>query len=127
MRQTARLLKGLSIAMPKAEIPAYVPLSLTSVSASQLPNNTFETQQLYSIRKTKFGHWPVYKKIQNTKITTEVKRVEGNVKLFAEELCKMVNRGNVLARNVKVNELTGEVNIKGDHVDEIKGIFDKHL
>lgn len=127
MKQTSRLLKGLSISMPKAEMPIYKPLSLDSVSAQQLPNNTFDTQRLYAIKQTKFGHWPVYKKIQNTKITTEIKRVEGNVKLFADELSELMKNEGILPQNVKVNTLTGEVNIKGDHVSSIKGLLDKHL
>lgn len=113
--------------MPKAEMPIYKPLSLTSVSAQQLPNNTFETEKLYAIRQTKFGHWPVYKKVQNTKITTEIKRVEGNVRLFADELANLMKSEGILVQNVKVNTLTGEVNIKGDHVGTIKGLMDKHL
>lgn len=127
MKQSTRLLKGLSISFPKKEVPVYVPLSLSAISANQLPNNTFDTQNLYAIKKTKFGHWPVYKKIQNTKISTEIKRVEGNVQLFASELTKFVQNGNILPRNLKVNTLTGEVNIKGDHVSEIKSILDRHI
>lgn len=127
MKQTTRLLKGLAISMPKAEMPIYSPASLSSVSANQLLNNTFESQKLYAINKTKFGHWPVYKKVQNTKITTEIKRVDGNVQLFASQLTKLLNNGNILPRNIKVNTNTGEVNIKGDYVADVKALFDKHL
>lgn len=127
MKQTTRLLKGLAISMPKAEMPIYTPPALSSVSANQLLNNTFESQQLYAINKTKFGHWPVYKKVQNTKISTEIKRVDGNVQLFASQLTKLLNKGNILPRNVKVNTNTGEVNIKGDYVADVKALFDKYL
>lgn len=127
MKQTTRLLKGLAISMPKAEMPIYTPPSMSSVSANQLLNNTFESQKLYAINKTKFGHWPVYKKIQNTKISTEIKRIDGNVQLFASQLSKLLNNGNILPRNIKVNTTTGEVNIKGDYVADIKSLFDKYL
>lgn len=125
MKQTSRLLKGLGISMPKAEHVIYKPLSLTSISPGQLPNNVFESKNLYSIKKTKFGHWPVYKKVQNTRTSTEIKRIEGNIKLFVEEITKLI--GNVPRKNLKMNLLTGEVNIKGDHVRKIKALFEKHL
>lgn len=127
MRAAPRLLKGLRIPVPKVETPVYTPPALSSVTAADLPNNEFVSNNQYFIKKTAFGHWPVYKKIQNTRISTEVKRVEGNVKLFAEELLKHVNNGNILKRNVKVNTVTGEVNIKGDYTEQVKTILDKHI
>ncbi|SGZ55702.1 CIC11C00000004305 [Sungouiella intermedia] len=119
MKSTARLLKS-------ARIPKIAPApSLASISPSELPNNAFENNNLYNIRKTAYGHWPVYKKIQNTRISTEIKRVEGDVSRFAQELLSLI--GNVKLNNLKVNTITGEVNIKGDHVEKIKEVLEKHV
>ncbi|RKP28356.1 hypothetical protein METBISCDRAFT_26866 [Metschnikowia bicuspidata] len=126
MKNSARLLKGLRIAVHRPEIALYEPLTLDAVTPAQLPNNAFDQQKLYAIRRSKFGHWPVYKKVQNTKITTEIKRVDGNVRLFASELQALMG-GSRTAKDIRVNGLTGEVNIKGDHVAKIKGLLDTHL
>lgn len=127
MKPSTSLLKGLRVPIAKAVKPTYTPPALASVSASELPNNAFDANNLYHIKKTAFGHWPVYKKVQNTKVTTEIKRVEGNVSLLAEELTNFLFAGNVPKKAVKVNTITGEVNIKGDLVRKIKTIFDQKL
>lgn len=125
MRSTSRLLKSARIPKIAPIEQIYQPPALKSISAAELPNNAFETNNLYYIKKTAFGHWPVYKKIQNTRITTEIKRVEGDVRLFAHDLLRIM--GNIKASNMKVNTITGEVNIKGDHVEEIKDVLQKHV
>lgn len=126
MRHTPRLF-GLRFKMPVEPVPVYAAPALSSISAAELPNNKFDHEKLYFIKKTAFGHWPVYKKIQNTRISTEIKRVEGNVALFAEELVKHLNNGNILDRNIKVNTVTGEVNIKGDYVAQVKSILESEI
>lgn len=112
---------------PVAAKQVYSAPPLSAVTPEELPNNTFETQGQYSINKSTYGHWPVYKKVQNTKISTEIKRVQGNVRLFAQELTRFINNGNVLPRNIRVNTLTGEVNIKGDHVAAICRVLDEKI
>lgn len=125
MKSTARLLKSARIHKIAPVEKIYKAPSLTSISPSELPNNAFENNNLYNIRKTAYGHWPVYKKIQNTRISTEIKRVEGDVSRFAQELLSLI--GNVKLNNLKVNTITGEVNIKGDHVEKIKEVLEKHV
>lgn len=127
MRSSARLLKR--VAVPKLqEVKASFQIpALSTISASQLPNNSFETSGKYFIQKSAFQHWPVYKKVQNTRISTEIKRVEGNVSLFAEELFQVLDDPRLKADQIKVNTLTGEVNIKGDYVDKIKDILDRDV
>lgn len=125
MKSTARLLKSARIPKIAPVEKIYKAPSLASISPSELPNNAFENNNLYNIRKTAYGHWPVYKKIQNTRISTEIKRVEGDVSQFAQELLSLI--GNVKLNNLKVNTITGEVNIKGDHVEKIKEVLEKHV
>lgn len=125
MKSTARLLKSVRIPKIAPVEQIYQPPALASISPAELPNNAFESNNLYYIKKTAYGHWPVYKKIQNTRISTEIKRVEGDVRRFANELVSLM--GNVKPANLKVNAITGEVNIKGDHVEEIKELLEKHV
>lgn len=125
MRATASLLKAVRVKVPVSQLPPFIPPALSTVSASELPNNAFETERLYKVKKTAFGHWPVYKKVQNTRISTEIKRVEGNARLFSQELLAELKLNNLRKGDLKVNEVTGEVNIKGDHVEEIKAALDR--
>lgn len=127
MKSSLRLLKAVRIPTPAVVTPPYAPPSLASVAASELPNNTFEQNNLYSIKKTAYGHWPVYKKVQNTRISTEIKRVQGDVRVFAAELLDLLQNNSIPKDHVKVNTKTGEVNIKGDFTDEIKQLFDLHV
>lgn len=127
MKPSTSLARGLRVAVPKVPKPLYVAPALDAISPQQLPNNDFDTKQLYSIKKTSFGQWPVYKKVQNTKITTEIKRVEGNVLLFASELATILFKGNTPKGHLRVNKLTGEVNVKGDLVSKIKTILENSI
>lgn len=127
MKSSLRLLKSVRIPTPVAVNIPYMPPTLASVTLSQLPNNEFERKHLYSIKKTAYGHWPVYKKVQNTRISTEIKRVQGDVSVFAEELLELLQAKNIQKSHVKVNAQTGEVNIKGDHSEEIKSLFDVYV
>lgn len=126
MKSTARLLKSVRIPTKAPAQAIYQAPSLSSISASELPNNAFENNNLYFLKKTAYGHWPVYKKIQNTRISTEIKRVEGDVSRFAQELLGLLGK-NISTNNIRVNTITGEVNIKGDHVEEIKEVLEKHV
>lgn len=125
MRPNTTLLRGIRVQMPVVPKPIYQAPSLSSIAANQLPNNTFEKQNQYYITKSAIGSWPVYKKVQNTKTTTEIKRVKGNVMLFADELSRVLFNNNVPKKHVRVNTLTGEVNIKGDRSKDIRKILNK--
>lgn len=94
--------------------------ALGSIKVSDLPNNGFGNKNYY-IPKTKFGHWPVYLRIQNTKITTEIKRLKGDLTQFKADLLESVP--GLDARHISVNEQTGNVNVKGDLVDILKEVF----
>ncbi|OBA21422.1 hypothetical protein METBIDRAFT_56144 [Metschnikowia bicuspidata var. bicuspidata NRRL YB-4993] len=125
MKPNTTLLKGLRVTMPAVSKPVYKAPSLSAITVDELPNNTFEKENQYHITQSATGTWPVYKKIQNTKITTEIKRVKGNAALFAEELSRVLFKNNVPKKHVRVNTLTGEVNIKGDRSSEIRTILNE--
>ncbi|RLV91417.1 54S ribosomal protein IMG2 mitochondrial [Spathaspora sp. JA1] len=107
---------------PKAPAPKYIIPSLDSISYTSLINNGFGEGNYY-ISKTKFNHWPVYKKITNqTKIITEVRKVEGDVQLLRSDLLRLNPD-----LKISVNKTAGYLNIKGDVVDEIKYYFNQGL
>lgn len=97
--------------------------SLASISAQDLAHNGFGHGN-YFLTKTKFGHWPVYKKIQNTKITTEIKRIQGDINKFKADL---VQAARINPQLVTVNKTAGYVNIKGDVVENVKRVFDQYI
>lgn len=90
-----------------------------------LPNNDFEKRNQYHVKRSKTGAWPVYKKIQNTRISTEVKRVQGNVELLAQHITTNIPGYNSKKNILKINKATGEINIKGDFVPQIKSILEE--
>lgn len=95
--------------------------SLSSVTHTDLPNNGFGVKNYY-IAKSKQDYWPVYLKIQNTKVTTEIKRIQGDVMQFKEDLLAF-NKNFI----IKANPTVGYINIKGDVVEKVKAYFDKHM
>lgn len=109
--------------IPVHSAPYYEIPSLTSISAKDLVNESFG-KGTYYLSKSKFGHWPVYKKVQNTKISTEIKRVQGDVLQFKKDLIKVANLNQ---RDVTANQTAGYVNVKGDKVESIKAVFDKYF
>lgn len=120
MRGSSTLLKSPRLYLPPKEIKAFEFPPLLTVSAEELPNNGFGIKN-YFIERTKYGHWPVYKKIQNTKITTEIKRIKGDIDQFKRDLMRAYPE--LPQERVTVNRTAGYVNIKGDWVDDIKSIF----
>lgn len=96
---------------------------ISIISPKELPNYESDNRAYY-LSKTKFGHWPVYKKVQNTKITTEIKRISGNIIQFKQDLIKLAK---LPPKNVTMNQTAQYVNVKGDVVDKIKQLFDKHI
>ncbi|CUM67236.1 uncharacterized protein PRCAT00004929001 [Priceomyces carsonii] len=121
MKPSLAIFKSVKIRTAKPDVGLLVIPSLSSVRYDQLPNNGFGFKN-YSISKSKFGHWPVYLKIQNTKISTEIKHVRGDIKQFRNDLLKV--NPNL---HITINEKIGYANIKGDHVQYMKGIFQEHL
>lgn len=124
MKSTLRLWKEFRISLPKVEVKKYEFQPLSSIKVSDLPNNNFGIKN-YAIKKTAYGHWPVYKKIQNTKITTEIKRLDGDLGQFKKDLLEALP--DLQPQNVVINKSAGYVNIKGDVVEKVKDVFSKSL
>lgn len=114
-------LKAVRIALPKKTITPYEIAPLSSISYLDLPNNGFGIKN-YSLNKSKNGHWPVYLKVQNTKITTEIKRIKGDLKQFKRDLTALNPKFEIT-----INEIAGYANVKGDVVNEIKELLDQNI
>ncbi|KAK6463638.1 mitochondrial large subunit ribosomal protein-domain-containing protein [Scheffersomyces coipomensis] len=121
MRPSLISLKAVRIPTPKPAVVNYEIPALSSINYTDLPNNGFGIKN-YSIEKTKFKHWPVYLKVQNTKLTTEVKRIKGDLAQFKTDLLS-INPD----LKITVNQTYGYANIKGNVVDEIKQYFDNGI
>jgi len=121
MRQSLVALKAVRVPIAPKPVNLYSIPDLSTISHKELPNNGFGISN-YAISKSKFNHWPVYLKIQNTKITTEIKRVQGDVQQLKADLLRLNP-----SLKISVNQNIGYVNIKGDVVDEIKQYFNEHL
>lgn len=105
----------------------YLNPSLAEIKVDELPNSPFEKDGLYLIKKSSNGYWPVYKKVQNTRTSTEIKRVEGNTALFAKELLHHLAHVAPKKEDIRISAVTGQINIKGDYSEEIKTFLDQKL
>lgn len=124
MKPSRISLKSVRPPLPKVTVKPYQFPPLASIKAVDLPNNGFGINN-YSICKTKYGHWPVYKKVQNTKVTTEIKRIRGDIEQFKNDLLQA--HPELKPENVMVNKVAGYVNVKGDVVEDIKQIFTENI
>lgn len=124
MKPSRITLKSIRPPLPTNLVKPYQFPPLSTIKAEELPNNGFGVNN-YSISKTKYGHWPVYKKVQNTKVTTEIKRIEGDIDQFKMDLLNAYP--GLKAENVTVNKTAGYVNVKGDLVDGVKQIFTENI
>ncbi|EMG45837.1 IMG2 54S ribosomal protein IMG2 [Candida maltosa Xu316] len=115
------VVSALRIRAPKAPLAVYEFPKLESISVQNLPNNGFGAKN-YHIPKTNFNHWPVYLKTRSNRITTEIKRVQGDVLQLRDDLKKFFPESRVT-----VNTTAGIVNIKGNVVVEVKNIFNHHM
>lgn len=120
MAVAKRSLRKLFLDTVPRNVTPYAFPPLSSVNVADLPNNGFG-QGNYHIPKTQFGHWPVYLKVQNTKRTTEIKRLQGDLNQFKTDLLAAVP--GLEPTHITTNLHAGLVNIKGDLVEMLKGIF----
>lgn len=122
MKPTSALLKAVRVKSPVSGVTRYDFPALSSISSDELVNSNFG-KGTYFVHKTQFGHWPVYKKVQNTKITTEIKRIQGDVHQFKADLLSAMS--GFPAKNITVNSVAGYVNVKGDRVQQVMQILDE--
>ncbi|EAZ63693.1 60S ribosomal protein [Scheffersomyces stipitis CBS 6054] len=121
MRPSLVSLKSVRVPVPPAVVKPYEVPALSSINHQDLPNNGFGNNN-YSINATKYKHWPVYLKVQNTKYTTEIKRIQGDLFQFKKDLLSLNP-----SLDITINKNAGYVNIKGNVVEEIKSYFDTLL
>lgn len=126
MRSSQFLLRAVRVIPPTSKNNVlYTAPILSNITIDDLPNGEFERSRRYHIKRTSNGCWPVYKKVQNTKVSTEVKRIDGDVNLFAEELTKKLKDFDSKKNAVKVIPVSGQVNTRGDFVEDIKAVLDR--
>lgn len=123
MKPTSIVCKAVRVKTPVKAPALYEFPALSSISSDELVNSNFGKDS-YWIHKSKFGHWPVYKKVQNTKITTEVKRIQGDVNRFKKDL--LATLPHIQPQHVVVNRTAGYANIKGDVVQEVMKVLDEN-
>lgn len=121
MRPSLVTLKSVRIPTPVKELRPYEIPQLSNIKYTDLPNTGFGINN-YAIPQTKFKHWPVYLKIQNTKITTEIKRIQGDINQFKSDLLALNPK-----LEITVNSTVGYVNVKGNVVDEVKEYLEKYV
>lgn len=103
------------------EVRPYVFEDLKKIFYKDLPNNGFGIKN-YEIIKSKFNKWPVYSRIQRQQVSTEIKRIKGDVEQFKKDLLKI--NSEFVIDNKCTN---GNINIKGDHVNMLKKYFDENV
>ncbi|KAI5959411.1 IMG2 [Candida pseudojiufengensis] len=103
------------------ERPNYKLQEITSISHVDLPNNGFGIKNYY-IPKTKFNHLPIYKKVQNTKVTTEIKRIQGDIHQLKQDILN-----EFPSLKITMNQSAGIINVKGDLTKELTKFFTKEI
>lgn len=120
MKPTSACLIGI-IKAPKPELVRYSIPDIKSILVKDLPGRGFGSGN-YFIPKTKFNHWPVYKKVQNTKIQTEIKRIQGDLQQLKRDLLKFDPE-----LVITMNQTAGIMNVKGDVVKQLMALFEEQL
>lgn len=101
--------------------------SLESISASQLVQRPQPTD--YFLKRTSNGNLPIYKTLRSQAVWTDVKRVEGNIVSFRNDLQQALAAHNVAYDEPDFFCLTqsNTLRIKGDYVKEISKILEKYF
>lgn len=104
-----------------APAPLYKIPNLSSIIHEELPGNGFGSHN-YAISMSSYKHWPVYLNIQNTKISTDIRKITGDANRLKLDLLELNPTWKVT-----VNAANNSVRLKGDHVATIKLLLNKHL
>ncbi|WYZ43185.1 hypothetical protein EsH8_VI_000884 [Colletotrichum jinshuiense] len=97
---------------------AFLPSIRFSSTATEASSATTTTRP-YVIGLTASNQYPVYARTKaagQSKFTI-VKKIEGNKKAFAEDLAR---EAGFPSEEVKLNPVTGHVQLKGFHVEKVK-------
>ncbi|KAK1976260.1 hypothetical protein LZ30DRAFT_693012 [Colletotrichum cereale] len=115
-----------SLLLRPTRTPAFLPsirLSSTDAASDAASASSATTQapvaRPYLIGLTAGNQYPVYArtKAAGSSKFTLVKKIEGNKKAFAQDLAR---EAGFPADEVKLNPVTGHVQIKGFHVEKVK-------
>ncbi|OHF02002.1 hypothetical protein CORC01_02581 [Colletotrichum orchidophilum] len=89
----------------------------TAETTTTPPTRT--TARPYLISPTPSNHFPVYArtKAAGSSKFTIIKKIEGNKKAFAQDLAR---EAGFAEDDIKLNPVTGQVQIKGFHVEKVK-------
>lgn len=92
---------------------ATIPADFTTPATSPIP---------YFIYKSKTGNYPIYHetKLQGPKLTTRIRKLEGNLAILKEELEKALS---LEAKDVEINHLTRHIIIKGHRKFEVEAFL----
>jgi large subunit ribosomal protein L49 len=111
----------MSISTSAAARLAKVLPSLDSISISQL--TTKPQLKSYFVPRTSQGNLPVYKTYRSQAVYTDIKRIQGNVVQFRNDLQELLPQ--IKKENFNCHVINGSLRIKGDHSQIIKEILDK--
>lgn len=101
--------------------------SLESISASQLVQKPNPAD--YFIKRTSNGNLPIYKTVRSQATWTDIKRVEGNLVSFRNDLQQAL-----AANNIAFDEpdffcilQSNTLRVKGDYVKDISKLLEQHF
>ncbi|GMG41424.1 unnamed protein product [Ambrosiozyma monospora] len=94
--------------------------SLSSVSTKDLFTKPF-TKSQYHISRTSKGNLPVYRRLKSQAYVTEVKRVQGDLVLFRNELQELMPEVSKNKFECVLQSKT--LRIKGDHAERVRELL----
>ncbi|TID26133.1 hypothetical protein CANINC_002828 [Pichia inconspicua] len=94
---------------------------LSSITADQL--TTAPTLLSYYLPRTSNGNLPVYRTIRSQAMYTDIKRVQGNIVQFRNELQQLLP--HIPKQNFICHTVSGTLKIKGDHLLDVKKALNK--
>lgn len=97
--------------------------TLESITASNL--STKPASLSYTLLRTSNNNLPLYRTVRSQSVVTEIKRVQGNVVSFRNDLQEAISQQgvNIDKNRYTCNVQTGTVRIKGDHYQLIKSVL----
>lgn len=90
--------------------------SLSSITAEQL--TTAPSKLSFNIPRTSQGNLPVYRTIRSQATYTDIKRVQGNIVQFRNELQEQLP--HIPKSDFTCHTISGTLKIKGDHLYDVK-------
>lgn len=101
--------------------------TLDSISASQLVQKPNSTD--YFLKRTSNGNLPIYKTVRSQATWTDIKRVEGNIVSFRNDVQQALAASDIPfdEPNFFCIVQSNTLRIKGDYVKDLSKILDKYF